>query len=81
MGLNYPAQLRFKEEKVRRALERYPSLKAVAVSPTREALQPLGYRTNVKLVMGRSAGGQKTVSTGGEPTKWSTSATARSITL
>ena len=56
VGLNYPAQLRFKEEKVRRALERYPTLKAVGVSPIREALQPLGYRTNAKLVMGKERG-------------------------
>lgn len=56
IGMNYPAQLRFKEEKVRRALARYPSLTAVAIRPAREAPHPLGYRTNVKLVMGKERG-------------------------
>ena len=56
VGMDYKAQLRFKEEKVRGALGRYPTLKAVGVSPIHKAPQPLGYRTNAKLVMGKERG-------------------------
>jgi 23S rRNA (uracil1939-C5)-methyltransferase len=56
VSMTYPAQLRFKEEKIRRALERYPSLKAVPIRPIREAPLPFGYRTNAKLVMGKERG-------------------------
>jgi 23S rRNA (uracil1939-C5)-methyltransferase len=56
IGMDYPAQLRFKEGKVRSALGRYPALKAVGVNPIHAAPQPLGYRTNAKLVMGKERG-------------------------
>jgi 23S rRNA (uracil1939-C5)-methyltransferase len=54
--LAYPAQLRLKEERVRRALMSYPSLRGVPVRPAWGAPSPLGYRTNAKLTFGRERG-------------------------
>jgi 23S rRNA (uracil1939-C5)-methyltransferase len=54
--MNYPAQLQFKEARVRRALDEHPLLRKVKVHPVWEAPHPLGYRTTAKLVMGRERG-------------------------
>ncbi len=56
INLKQPAQLRFKQEKVRKALNRYPSLGSVRQHPLWEAPQALGYRTSAKLVMGKERG-------------------------
>ncbi len=54
--MDYPAQLRFKEEEVRRELAAFPSLADVAVHPVWGAPQTTGYRTSVKLAMSREGG-------------------------
>jgi 23S rRNA (uracil1939-C5)-methyltransferase len=54
--MSYCAQLRFKEDRVRRALRRYETLKTVKLHPIWEAPQPLGYRTTAKLAMGKERG-------------------------
>jgi 23S rRNA (uracil1939-C5)-methyltransferase len=54
--LAYPAQLRFKEVKVRAALARFEGLRAATVHPVWGAPHPLGYRTSAKLVFGRARG-------------------------
>jgi len=56
IAMAYQAQLRFKEVKVRAALAGHPSLKGTEVQPVWAAAQPLGYRTNAKLVMGKERG-------------------------
>lgn len=54
--LAYPAQLRLKEERVRRAMKDYPSLRGILVRPVWGAPHPLGYRTTAKLTFGRERG-------------------------
>ncbi len=54
--LDYSAQLSFKEEKIRRAFSSYPGLKGIKVAETLAAPNPLGYRTNAKLVFGKERG-------------------------
>lgn len=54
--LRYRAQLRFKQEKVQRAVGRFQTLAEVPVHPVWEAPHPLGYRTNAKLVMAKERG-------------------------
>lgn len=54
--LAYPAQLRFKEERVRQALAEHQTLRRVKVAPIWGAPEPLGYRSNAKLVFGRERG-------------------------
>lgn len=56
IAMRYDAQLRFKEVKVRSALAGYPSLKGTTVYPLWAAAQPLGYRSNAKLVLGKERG-------------------------
>ncbi len=56
IAMNYPAQLRFKEDKVRRYLGNYPSLSSVKMHPIWAAEHKLGYRTNAKLVMAKERG-------------------------
>ncbi|MEJ2200282.1 MAG: 23S rRNA (uracil(1939)-C(5))-methyltransferase RlmD [Desulfuromonadaceae bacterium] len=56
IALNYAAQLRFKEEKVRWQLNRYPTLGNVDLAPIWGATQQLGYRTNAKLVIAKERG-------------------------
>ncbi len=56
IGMDYSAQLRFKEEKVRQALGRYSSLSPAKIHPVRAAGQALEYRTNAKLAIGRDRG-------------------------
>jgi 23S rRNA (uracil1939-C5)-methyltransferase len=56
MPLAYPDQMRFKEDKVRRALAGYPELGQVRLSPIWAAPEPLGYRTNAKLALARHKG-------------------------
>ena len=56
ISLRYPAQLSFKQEKVRQALGTFKSLQAARIAPIWEAAQPFGYRTNAKLVMGKAHG-------------------------
>ncbi|MDY0269400.1 23S rRNA (uracil(1939)-C(5))-methyltransferase RlmD [Trichloromonas sp.] len=56
IAMNYPAQLRFKEAKVRRYLGNRAPLAEVPVLPIWEAGQRLGYRTNAKLVMAKERG-------------------------
>jgi 23S rRNA (uracil1939-C5)-methyltransferase len=56
IALNYPAQLRFKEDKVRRYLGMYPTLNDAKVHPIWAAEHKLGYRTNAKLVMAKERG-------------------------
>jgi 23S rRNA (uracil1939-C5)-methyltransferase len=56
IAMNYPAQLRFKEAKVRRHLSNRTPLAEVPVLPILEAEQRLGYRTNAKLVMAKERG-------------------------
>jgi 23S rRNA (uracil1939-C5)-methyltransferase len=50
--LAYPAQVRWKGERVAEALTRHPSLAAVPVAPCRPAPRPLGYRNQAKYVYG-----------------------------
>lgn len=50
------AQLYFKQDRVRHALDRYDSLKKVPAHPVCRAPHPFGYRTNAKLVMGKERG-------------------------
>jgi 23S rRNA (uracil1939-C5)-methyltransferase len=56
IAMNYRAQIYFKKDKVRHALDRYDSLKKVPTHPVWEAPSPFGYRTNAKLVMGKERG-------------------------
>lgn len=56
IGLDYAAQLRFKEERVREALKGFPGLAKTPVLPVWAAPQPLGYRTTAKMVFGRHRG-------------------------
>ena len=54
--MDYDAQLRFKEDKVRNALSGRPALADVRQFPIWRAPQPLGYRTNAKLVLAKQHG-------------------------
>ncbi|NLV23190.1 MAG: 23S rRNA (uracil(1939)-C(5))-methyltransferase RlmD [Deltaproteobacteria bacterium] len=54
--LPYPAQLRFKEERVGNAMKRHPSLAALPIEPILPAPSPLGYRTSAKLVFAKERG-------------------------
>jgi len=54
--LAYPKQLEAKRQKVLESLRAYPSLGAVQIAPTLEALQSIGYRTNAKLALAKSRG-------------------------
>lgn len=56
MSMHYPQQLRFKQDKVQEAFGRVPELKDAAIQPVLGADQPLGYRTSVKLALGRHKG-------------------------
>ena len=56
ISLDYGAQLRFKQEKVRQALSACPSLQKAELREIWGAEEPLGYRTNAKLAMGRERG-------------------------
>jgi len=56
IGLNYPAQLRWKEDRVKTELHRYESLRQVPVRPIWDAPQTLGYRSHAKLVLERTRG-------------------------
>ncbi|WP_051361528.1 23S rRNA (uracil(1939)-C(5))-methyltransferase RlmD [Desulfuromonas sp. TF] len=56
IAMNYRAQIYFKKDKVRHALDRYDSLKKVPAHPVWEAPNPFGYRTNAKLVMDKERG-------------------------
>ena len=54
--MDYAAQLRFKEARLKQALANYPSLKDLLPQPIWAADKPLGYRTNAKLALGRQRG-------------------------
>jgi 23S rRNA (uracil1939-C5)-methyltransferase len=54
--MNYPAQLAFKEKRLRVALDNHPSLRKLQPLSIFPAAHPLGYRTNAKLVMARERG-------------------------
>lgn len=54
--MNYPAQLAFKENRLRVALDNHLSLRKLQPLPIAAAAHPLGYRTNAKLVMARERG-------------------------
>jgi 23S rRNA (uracil1939-C5)-methyltransferase len=56
IAMNYQAQIYFKKDKVRHALDRYDSLKGVPARPVWGAPAPFGYRTNAKLVMAKERG-------------------------
>jgi len=56
IAMDYAAQLGFKQDRVRQALDGYPDLRKVPVAPAWEASHPLGYRTNAKLVCSRGRG-------------------------
>jgi len=56
IGLNYPAQLKWKEDSVRAELQRYDALRPVPVVPIWAAPQAFGYRCHAKLVMARERG-------------------------
>lgn len=52
--LDYPAQVRWKGERVRAALAAHPSLAAVPVGACIPSPRPLGYRNQAKYVYGRA---------------------------
>jgi 23S rRNA (uracil1939-C5)-methyltransferase len=54
--MDYAAQLRFKEEKVRDAMASIPTLKGVKIHPIWAAPHPFGYRTTAKLVFAKERG-------------------------
>ncbi len=54
--MNYPAQLAFKEKRLRLALDNHPTLRKLQPLPIAPAAHPLGYRTNAKLAMARERG-------------------------
>lgn len=56
IAMNYPAQLRFKEERVRRYLGNYPPLAEIKVNPIWSSEHKLEYRTNAKLAMTKERG-------------------------
>jgi 23S rRNA (uracil1939-C5)-methyltransferase len=56
INMDYPAQLRFKQEKVAAAIGNYPDLAATRLHPIWEAQQPLGYRCTAKLVISKERG-------------------------
>ncbi|WP_305046630.1 23S rRNA (uracil(1939)-C(5))-methyltransferase RlmD [Geoalkalibacter sp.] len=56
ISMDYPAQLRFKQDKVAAALGAYPRLAQARVAPVWAAEQPLGYRCTAKLVIGKHHG-------------------------
>ena len=59
ISMNYPAQLRFKEHKVRQALAHYTSLTEIKMNPIWPAQRTLGYRTNAKLALLKERGNVK----------------------
>lgn len=56
--LDYPAQVRWKGERVAEALARAPALAGVPVAPCVPSPRPLGYRNQAKYVYGPDAGGR-----------------------
>ena len=54
--LEYSAQLRFKKEKIQSVFSHYPSLKKAKIAEVIPAPNPLGYRTNAKLVLAKQRG-------------------------
>lgn len=56
MSMGYADQLDFKQTKVREALNAYPQLKGMDISPILAAEEPLGYRTSAKLAVARRNG-------------------------
>ena len=56
LQLDYPAQLRFKEEKLGRAFASYAGLKEIKIAEIMAAPEPLGYRTSAKLVFAKHRG-------------------------
>lgn len=56
MAMNYAEQLRFKQGKIQEALSAFEGLKNITVKPVLAAAEPLGYRTSVKLALGRHRG-------------------------
>jgi 23S rRNA (uracil1939-C5)-methyltransferase len=57
--MDYQAQLRSKEARLRQALDQYGSLRDQQPLPIHPAARPLEYRTNAKLVMARERGAVK----------------------
>lgn len=56
IGMEYPAQLQFKQNKVAAALSSHAELKTARTHPIWKAAQPLGYRCTAKLVIGKERG-------------------------
>ncbi|WP_305042693.1 23S rRNA (uracil(1939)-C(5))-methyltransferase RlmD [Geoalkalibacter sp.] len=56
ISMDYPAQVRFKQDKVANALAAYPRLAQTQILPLWGAEQPLGYRCTAKLVIGKERG-------------------------
>ncbi len=54
--MGYYHQAQFKQEQVKNALQLYPELKNITVSPVRRAPNPLGYRTTAKLALAKVGG-------------------------
>ncbi|NLC70808.1 MAG: 23S rRNA (uracil(1939)-C(5))-methyltransferase RlmD [Desulfuromonadaceae bacterium] len=54
--LPYPAQLRFKEERVGESLNKHPALQHLRIEPILAAPHPLGYRSSAKLVFAKQRG-------------------------
>jgi 23S rRNA (uracil1939-C5)-methyltransferase len=59
--LAYPAQVRWKEERVKEAMARHPALAAVPVSACVPSPRPLHYRNQAKYVYGRAEGSERLV--------------------
>lgn len=54
--MDYAAQLRFKEARLKQALAGYPALQDLQPRPIWAAENPLGYRTNAKLALAKERG-------------------------
>jgi 23S rRNA (uracil1939-C5)-methyltransferase len=54
--MNYGAQLRYKEARLKQALADYTGLQSLKPQPIWGAEQPLGYRTNAKLALSKERG-------------------------
>ncbi len=54
--MNYSAQLRYKEARLKQALASYTALQSLQPQPIWAAEHPLGYRTNAKLALSKERG-------------------------